>query len=71
MSLKSTRQTAGILFILGAILVNIPYLLLIMNFDYPPTSCANQPVKSWKGLLLAGNLWFEPGWHLRGWVCPS
>jgi hypothetical protein len=35
MSLVRTRQTAGILFILGAILVNIPYTLLIMNFDYP------------------------------------
>ena len=35
MSLKHTRQTTGILFILGAILVNIPYALLIMNFDYP------------------------------------
>ena len=35
MSLKRVRQTTGILFILGAILVNIPYTLLIMNFDYP------------------------------------
>lgn len=35
MSLKHTRQATGILFILGAILVNIPYTLLIMNFDYP------------------------------------
>lgn len=35
MSLKHTRQTTGILFILGAVLVNVPYTLLIMNFDYP------------------------------------
>ena len=35
MSIKHTRQTTGILFILGAVLVNIPYTLLIMNFDYP------------------------------------
>jgi hypothetical protein len=35
MSIKRTRQTTGILFILGAVLVNIPYTLLIMNFDYP------------------------------------
>lgn len=35
MLLKHTRQTTGILFILGAILVNVPYTLLIMNFDYP------------------------------------
>ena len=35
MSLKRVRQTTGVLFILGAILLNIPYTLLIMNFDYP------------------------------------
>jgi hypothetical protein len=35
MSVKHSRQMAGSLFILGAILVNIPYVLLIMNFDYP------------------------------------
>jgi hypothetical protein len=35
MSFKHMRKTTGILFILGAILVNIPYTLLIMNFDYP------------------------------------
>ena len=35
MTEKSFRKLAGILFILGAILVNIPYTLLIMNFDYP------------------------------------
>lgn len=35
MSLKRMRQTTGILFLLGAMLVNIPYTLLIMNFDYP------------------------------------
>lgn len=29
------RKLAGIFFIVGAILVNIPYTLLIMNFDYP------------------------------------
>lgn len=35
MSLKRSRQMVGLLLILGAILVNIPYTLLIMNFDYP------------------------------------
>ena len=29
------RKLAGIFFIVGALLVNIPYTLLIMNFDYP------------------------------------
>jgi len=35
MSTKQFRQLAGLFFILGAVLVNIPYTLLIMNFDYP------------------------------------
>ena len=35
MSQTSLRKLAGIFFIVGAILVNIPYTLLIMNFDYP------------------------------------
>jgi hypothetical protein len=35
MSIKQFRQLAGLFFILGAVLVNIPYTLLIMNFDYP------------------------------------
>jgi hypothetical protein len=35
MSTKSYRQLAGWFFILGAVLVNIPYTLLILNFDYP------------------------------------
>ena len=29
------QRLTGILFIVGAALVNIPYTLLIMNFDYP------------------------------------
>jgi hypothetical protein len=32
---QQTRRTAGVLLILGAVLVNVPYTLLIMNFDYP------------------------------------
>jgi hypothetical protein len=35
MTQKQIRQVTGILFILGAILVNIPYTLLITTFDYP------------------------------------
>ena len=35
MSEKTFRKLAGIFFIVGAILVNIPYTLLIINFDYP------------------------------------
>lgn len=29
------RRLTGLLFILGAVLVNVPYTLLILNFDYP------------------------------------
>ncbi len=35
MSQTNFRKLAGIFFIVGALLVNIPYTLLIMNFDYP------------------------------------
>ena len=35
MSIKQFRQLTGLFFILGAVLVNIPYTLLIINFDYP------------------------------------
>jgi len=35
MSTKQFRQLAGLFFVLGAVLINIPYILLIINFDYP------------------------------------
>ena len=35
MSTKQFRQLTGLFFILGAVLVNIPYTMLIINFDYP------------------------------------
>lgn len=35
MSQNNFRKLTGLFFIVGAILVNIPYTLLIMNFDYP------------------------------------
>ena len=35
MSETNFRKLTGIFFIIGAILVNIPYTLLIVNFDYP------------------------------------
>jgi hypothetical protein len=35
MSETNFRKLTGIFFIVGAILVNIPYTLLIVNFDYP------------------------------------
>ena len=35
MSTKQFYKLSGLFFIIGAVLVNIPYTLLIMNFDYP------------------------------------
>lgn len=35
MSQTTFRKLGGIFFIVGAVLVNIPYTLLIMKFDYP------------------------------------
>ncbi len=35
MNTTSHQKLTGLLFIIGAVLVNIPYTLLIMNFDYP------------------------------------
>lgn len=32
---KNTSLLSGIFFILGAVLINIPFTLLIINFDYP------------------------------------
>ena len=35
MSENTFRKLAGIFFVAGAVLINIPYTLLIMNIDYP------------------------------------
>ncbi len=35
MNQTQTRRLTGLLFILGALLVNVPYALLIANFSYP------------------------------------
>jgi len=34
-STKQVRQLTGLFFVIGAILVNIPYTLLMLNFNYP------------------------------------
>ena len=35
MSNTNFRKLTGIFFIVGAVLVNVPYTLLFVNFDYP------------------------------------
>jgi hypothetical protein len=42
MNTNAHRRLTGLLFILGAVLVNVPYTLLILNFDYP--TILRQPV---------------------------
>jgi hypothetical protein len=66
MSLKRTRQTTGILFILGAILVNIPYTLLIMNFDYP--DILRQPAGTILGKFTTGGPSLVWTWLAFAWV---
>jgi hypothetical protein len=64
MTLQQTRKVTGALLILGALLVNVPYTLLIMTFDYPdilraPTSdiltafAAGGPKLIWTWLAFA------------------
>lgn len=58
-------RLTGILFIVGAVLVNIPYTLLIMNFEYPdilrePTGyILTQFQQGGTGLILT---WFAFAW---------
>jgi hypothetical protein len=66
MSLKHTRQTTGVLFILGAILVNIPYTLLIMNFDYP--DILRKPVGEILKRFAAGGSSLIWTWLAFAWV---
>ena len=35
MNANQFRKVTGLLFIVGSLLVNIPYALLIANFNYP------------------------------------
>ena len=35
MNEQRVRRMVGLSFILGAILINVPYFLLIATFDYP------------------------------------
>lgn len=60
------RKVTGILFIVGAILVNIPYTLLIMNFNYP--DILREPADSVLTQFQAGGTPLIFTWFAFAWV---
>ncbi len=60
------RKLAGIFFIVGALLVNIPYTLLIMNFDYP--DILRQPTAEILTKFQAGGDTLIYTWLAFAWV---
>jgi len=66
MSTKQFRQLTGLLFIIGAILINIPYTLLIMNFNYP--AILREPVADILTKFQAGGNSLIYTWLAFAWV---
>lgn len=66
MSTKSFRQLTGLFFILGAVLVNIPFTLLIMNFDYP--DILRQPTAEILVKFQAGGDSLIYSWFAFAWI---
>src|SRR5512136_865795 len=66
MSIKQFRLLTGLFFIVGAVLVNIPYTLLIMNFDYPDILRA--PVGQILAQFQAGGNALIYTWLAFAWV---
>ena len=60
------RKLAGIFFIVGALLVNIPYTLLIINFDYP--DILRQPTAEILTKFQAGGDTLIYTWLAFAWV---
>lgn len=65
-SSPSLRKLTGLLFIAGVILVNIPYTLLIMNFDYP--DILRQPTGEILTQFQAGGTALIYTWLAFAWV---
>jgi hypothetical protein len=63
---KTQTRLVGLLFIAGAILVNIPYTLLIMNFDYP--DILRQPAGEVLTRFAAGGNALIWTWLAFAWV---
>ena len=66
MSETNFRKLTGIFFIIGAILVNIPYTLLIVNFDYP--DILRQPTSEILDRFQAGGEALIHTWLAFAWV---
>ena len=66
MSETNFRKLTGIFFIVGAILVNIPYTLLIVNFDYP--DILRQPTAEILARFHAGGDALIYTWLAFAWV---
>jgi len=66
MSETNFRKLTGIFFIVGAILVNIPYALLIVNFDYP--DILRQPTSEILTKFHAGGDALIYTWLAFAWV---
>lgn len=66
MSQTNFRKLAGIFFIVGAILVNAPYTLLIVNFDYP--AILRQPTAEILTKFHAGGNALIYTWFAFAWV---
>jgi hypothetical protein len=66
MSETTFRKLTGIFFIVGAILVNIPYTLLIMNFDYP--DILRLPAEEILSRFNAGGSSLIYTWFAFAWV---
>jgi hypothetical protein len=66
MSETNFRKLTGIFFIVGAILVNIPYTLLIVNFDYP--DILRQPTAEILRRFQAGGDALIYTWLAFAWV---
>lgn len=66
MSENTYRKLAGLFFIAGAILINIPYTLLIMNFDYPDV--LRMPTEETLTKFQAGGSSLIYTWLAFAWV---
>jgi len=66
MSTKQFRQLTGLFFVIGAVLVNIPYTLLIINFDYP--DILRVPVDKILTQFQAGGSTLIYTWLAFAWV---
>jgi hypothetical protein len=66
MNNQKIRKLTGVLFIAGAILVNIPYAVLIMNFNYP--DILREPAREILEQFSAGGTGLVLTWLAFAWV---